>query len=153
MNKAYELLEELEALLEKATPVPFVAKSLVSVEDALEILDEIKQELPSEIEEAQRIVQNKTQILIEAQNDAETLVNEAEKKMRMMIDENEITRAATKEAETILENAQTTAKEIRIGTQKYTDNILHNLQRELNELFKHIENNREEMKSMGQNSD
>lgn len=144
--KVLELIDELEKLIESGNTLPFSSKSLIAPEDALEIIDEIKQEIPKEVQEAQDIVSQKNQILLEAQNEADTIIKEAERQFKQLINENEITKKATLEAEEILENAQNTAKEIRVGTHHYTDRILYNLQVQLRDLNDAIEANRNELK-------
>lgn len=146
--KILELLSELEQMIDSGNTIPFSTKSLVNSEDALEIIDEIKKEMPKELVEAREIVAKKNEILVEAQNDADTIRADAEKRLKQMIDTNEITRTATQQAEAILENAQTSAREIRIGTHHYTDKVLYNLQVQLKQLNDTIEANRKELKIM-----
>lgn len=144
--KVLDLIDELEKLIESGNTLPFSSKSLIAPEDALDIIDEIRQEIPREVQEAQDIVANKNQILVDAQNEADTMVQNAQKQLKQMINESEIIKQATKEAEEILENAQNTAKEIRVGTHHYTDKILYNLQVQLKDLNDAIEANRNELK-------
>lgn len=144
--KVLELLTELEELVEKGNTLPFSSKALVSPEEIMEIIDEIREELPKELSEAREIVKEKKKIMVQAETDAERIRGEAEKKLKEMIDTNEITRTATAQAEQIMQNAQNVAKEIRIGTQHYSDKILYNLQVQLKELNDKIEANRKELK-------
>ena len=146
--KVLELLTELEELVEKGNTLPFSSKALVSPEEIMEIIDEIREELPAELVQAREIVEQKKKIMVEAEGDAERIKNEAEKKLKEMIDTNEITRTATAQAETIIKNAQASAKELRIGTQNYSDKILYNLQVQLKELNDKIEANRKEIKEI-----
>ena len=146
--KVLELLTELEELVEKGNTLPFSSKALVSPEEIMEIIDEIREELPAELVQAREIVEQKKKIMVEAEGDAERIKNEAEKKLKEMIDTNEITRTATAQAETIIKNAQASAKELRIGTQQYSDKILYNLQVQLKELNDKIEANRKEIKEI-----
>ena len=146
--KVLELLTELEELVEKGNTLPFSSKALVSPEEIMEIIGEIREELPAELVQAREIVEQKKKIMVEAEGDAERIKNEAEKKLKEMIDTNEITRTATAQAETIIKNAQASAKELRIGTQHYSDKILYNLQVQLKELNDKIEANRKEIKEI-----
>lgn len=146
--KIMDLIDELEKLVENGNTLPFSSKSLIIPEDALEIIDEMKQELPKELSEAQKIVRQKKQILLEAQKEADAIRSDAESTLREMIDSSEVIRLANNEAEAILENAQNTAREIRIGTQEYANNILASLQHQLNEINKLIQKNKEELKVM-----
>jgi hypothetical protein len=146
--KVVELLNELEEMVEKGNSIPFSSKALVNPEEFVEIVDEIRTALPPEIAEARKIVAEKKQILFEAQADADRMKNDVEGKLRQMIDEDEISKTAQTQAEIIIENAQTQAKEIRVGTQHYSDKILYNLQVKLKELNDQIEENRKQLKEI-----
>ncbi len=143
--KTIDLINELEDLIEKGSTLPFSSKALVNPEEALEIINEIKQTLPKEVHEAREIVNQKQQILMEAQNDADLIKKEAEQSLNDMINNNQITKDATRQAEKIVEVAQEQAKSIRVGTQHYADKILYNLQLELKQLNDTIEEDRKEL--------
>ncbi|EFV00923.1 hypothetical protein HMP0721_2088 [Pseudoramibacter alactolyticus ATCC 23263] len=146
--KVTDLLKELEELIERGNAVPFSSKAMISPDEALEIIGEIKEELPRELSESREIVAEKKQILFEAQASADRIKNSAEKQMKAMVDTDEVTKAAQTQAEIIVENAQTQAKEIRVGTQRYADKILHELQTQLKALNDQIEDNRREIKEL-----
>jgi hypothetical protein len=146
--KVTDLLKELEELIERGNAVPFSSKAMISPDEALEIIGEIKEELPRELSESRKIVAEKKQILFEAQASADRIKNNAEKQMKEMVDTDEVTKAAKTQAEIIVENAQTQAKEIRVGTQRYADKILHELQTQLKALHEQIEDNRKEIKEL-----
>lgn len=146
--KITDLLKELEELIERGNAVPFSSKAMISPDEALEIIGEIKEELPRELSESRKIVAEKKQILFEAQASADRIKNSAEKQMKEMVDTDEVTKAAQTQAEIIVENAQTQAKEIRVGTQRYADKILHELQTQLKALNDQIEDNRREIKEL-----
>ncbi|MGL4283011.1 hypothetical protein [Eubacterium aggregans] len=146
--KVLELINEVEELVENGNSVPFSSKALVNPEEIIEILDEIRTAIPPELAEARKIVAERKQILFEAQADADRLKNDVEGKLRQVIDNSEITKNAQTQAEIIIENAQTQAKEIRIGTKHYSDKILYNLQIKLKEINDQIEANRKELKDI-----
>lgn len=146
--KVTDLLKELEELIERGNAVPFSSKAMISPDEALEIIGEIKEELPRELSESRKIVAEKKQILFEAQASADRIKNSAEKQMKAMVDTDEVTKTAQTQAEIIVENAQTQAKEIRVGTQRYADKILHELQTQLKALNDQIEDNRREIKEL-----
>lgn len=146
--KVLELLSELEEIVEKGNTLPFSSKALVNPEEIIEIIAEIREELPSELTEARKVMDQSKRILVEAESDAERIRADAEKKLKELIDTNEITKTATAQAETIMRNAQSSAKELRIGTQHYSDKILYNLQVQLKDLNEQIEANRKELKQI-----
>lgn len=150
--KVMELLSELEELVEKGNSLPFSAKAMINPEEVMEILDEIRAELPEELIQARKIVAERKQILFEAQSEADRIKNDVETKMHQLVDNDEISKAARQQAQELIMAAQKQAKEIRIGTQHYADKLLYNLQVNLKELNDTIEENRKELKDMVPNT-
>ena len=135
-------------MVETGNTLPFSSKALISPEDALDIIDELKRELPAEIDQAQKIVNDKERILKEANEEADKIREKAQQQVNSMINESEITHLATKEAESIVENAQNSAKEIRVGTQQYATNILENLLNTINSLAEKVDLNKKEIEKI-----
>lgn len=148
MDKTMELIKELEELIDRGNAVPFSSKAMINPEEAIEIIEELKETLPAELEESKRIVANKKQILFEAQKQADRTRENASKQMKAMIDKNEVTHQAQVQAEAIIKAAQEQAKEIRTGTQHYADNILSKLQEQLGQLSSTIGENRKEIRDL-----
>lgn len=143
-----ELLAELESVIENGNTLPFSSKSLVDPEEAIELIDEIRDALPDELNEAKKIVSERKRILFAAQNEADRIKTEAEKKYRERLDAHEITKAATANAKEIMRNANQSAKSLKHGTHNYADKLLYNIQLELKEMNEKIEQNRRELKSI-----
>ena len=67
-----DLIDELTDVLEKGWHLPFAGgKSFIDSEDAKQILDEIREAIPSEVRKAKAIVADRAQIISEAQREAE----------------------------------------------------------------------------------
>ena len=80
-----DLIDELTDVLEKGWHLPFAGgKSFIDSEDAKQILDEIREAIPSEVRKAKAIVADRAQIISEAQREAETIVRVAEEKAKAL---------------------------------------------------------------------
>ena len=78
-----DLIDEMYDLLDKGWKMPLSAgKMFVDGEEVRQILDEIKEEIPSEVRKAKAIVADRAQILDEAQREAETIIRVAEEKAK-----------------------------------------------------------------------
>ena len=66
--KVLQLLEELEEIVQGASKVPLTGKSLLDAEDLIEIIKEIRVELPEELQRAQWINDEQKRIISEAEN-------------------------------------------------------------------------------------
>ncbi len=143
-----QLLDQLEDLIYNGASIPFSSRVMVDPQELLDIIQDIRENLPDEIKQAKWIQEERQKILVEAQKEAETITQEAESYIRKMVDENEITQNAYQQAEEILQKSQQNAKEIRLGTNEYADSILAQLQRQLQELQSTIDENRRELKGL-----
>jgi len=75
-------------------------------------------------------------------------LEEANDHILSMIDQSEITKQATDRAEEIIAQAQTSAKEMRLGAKDYVDGLLESVQENLVELVNTVKKNRDEINGM-----
>jgi len=140
------LLDALEDAIENAVSVPFSGKCMVDRNEILELIQDIRLKLPDEIKQAKWISKERARILAEAQQEADDIVKNAESRIAAMVNEHEISQKAYEQAETILSNAKKSAREIRLGTREYADNILGRVEEMLKEMLEVIQENRNELK-------
>lgn len=143
-----DLLDALEDELENGSTMPFTGKVLIDNETCLELIRDIRLNLPDEIKQGKWITNEKERILIEAQKEAELILKETEQHRKSLIEENEITQKAYEQSRTILENAQLAAKEIRIGANFYADKVLEEMEDYIQQQLKTLSENRDELTNM-----
>ncbi|MBZ4645260.1 MAG: hypothetical protein PWR27_588 [Petroclostridium sp.] len=140
------LIDALEDIVEKGVPIPLSGKSVVDKQEILELIQEIRLKLPDDLKQAKWVKEERQRILLEAQKEANNIIKEAESKIISLIDEHELTKKAYEQASEIIANAQKNAREIRLGTKEYADNILANLERIIQETLDVLHENRQELK-------
>ncbi len=143
-----DLLDALEDELEAGNTMPFTGKALIDRDTCLDIIKDIRLNLPDEIRQAEWIKNEKQRILMDAQKQAELIVEEAEQHMRNLIEENEITQKAYQQSREIIENAQNAAKEIRLGARDYADGLLDEVESYIRNQLEMLVENRKQLKSM-----
>ncbi|MDF2545728.1 MAG: ATPase [Anaerosolibacter sp.] len=142
------LLDELEDIVENSSTIPFAGKALVDRGEILDIIKEIRIQLPDEVKQAQWIKEERQRILVDAQQEAESIMKDARTHIEEMVEKDEITRLAQKRAEEIIEQGQAHAKEIRIGARQYADDLLAGIEERLDQLGNTVKQNRKELKGM-----
>lgn len=142
------LLDLLEEELNKGASIPFGNRILVNRDRCLEIINDIRLNLPEEIKQAEWLKMERQKILVEAQKESETIIKEAEKRIEALVEENEITQRAYQQAREIIENSQINAREIRLGSREYADNLLEQVENFLIEQIEILRRNREELKNI-----
>jgi cell division septum initiation protein DivIVA len=154
-----KLLDELEDVIENCANLPLSGKALIDRGDLLDILKEIRIVLPDEIKQSRWIKQERASILEEANKESEEIMGKAQREstemmekaeehVRSMIENDVIVKESTKKAKGIIEKAEETAEEIKLGSLKYSDGILGNVQKNLSVILNELENNRSELRSM-----
>lgn len=122
------LISELEKELSQAKKGLFSEKYLVDTDVCLDILDELRGNLPIEIERASNIMKERRQILIDAEEEAKQCIAAAQKTADEMVMEHEITRNAELEAKRILDTAKQNAKEVKLSAKNYALSVFEELQ-------------------------
>ena len=119
-----ELLDTIEDTLEESAGMPLSGgKRIVDVEQIRDYLDEIRQNLPVELRQAQSIVSDRAQLIESANAQAQAIVKKAEERARV-VSEAEIVKAAQQRAGEIVSAAQTEARTVRQTVTDYCDNML-----------------------------
>ena len=148
-----DLIDEMYDVLDKGWKMPLSAgKVFVDGEEVRQILDEIKDEIPSEVQKAKAIVADRAQIISEAQREAETIVRVAEEKARALVSQEEITRQAQQKANELISQAQQKFKEMRKASNDYVDDLMRRADESLAENLAELRKTRQSIKSSQRNS-
>lgn len=150
---ALELINELEDIIDKGVAVPFTGRCLLDKEELLELIQEIKLKLPTDLEQAKWIKSERQNIINDANKEAEEIIKTANDKLIAMVDENEITKKAAVAASEIMERAAADAKETKESSYKYADYLLENVEtvvvktiRDLEQCISIVKENRDQLK-------
>ncbi|MBQ1489618.1 MAG: ATPase [Eubacterium sp.] len=162
-----DLLEEIEDIVETASTVPLTNKIMIEGDELLDIVKEIRESLPDDVQQAKWVRDEKDRILAEAKSEYEKIIVEANKQADYLVEEHDITRRAKQRAVDIETQAEDYAKVLKLKTYDYLDKILYDMQgrfdelngKYLNELFNYmsktfenmggvLQNNRDELKQM-----
>lgn len=122
------LLDRLDQMIESATEIPLMGKSLIDAEEALDLIDKIKAALPEEVKRAEWLASEKERMIEESKSEAEKLVIEAEEYVGKLVSESEIAKRARDEADRMLADAREQVKQMREDAEQYAGDVLKNLE-------------------------
>ena len=89
--EAMELIEMMYSMIAEAKAMPLAAgRCIIERNDMLSMLEELRDSLPREMEEARRLWEAKEEFIASAKREAEQIRMEAEQKARQMVEEEEI---------------------------------------------------------------
>lgn len=147
-----DLIDEMYDLLEKGWKMPLSAgKVFVDGEEVRQILDEIKEEIPTEVRKAKAIVADRAQIIDEAHREAETIIRVAQEKANAMIEQDEVVRQAQAKANELLAQAQAKFKEMRRASNDYVDDLMRRTDESLSENLAELRKTRQNIKNSQRN--
>lgn len=148
-----DLIEEMYDVLEKGWKMPLSAgKVFVDGEEVRQILDEIKEEIPTEVRKAKAIVADRTQIIEEAHREADSILRAAQEKADALIEQDEIVRQAQAKANELLAQAQAKFKEMRKASNDYVEDLMRRTDESLSESLAELRKTRQNIKTSQRNS-
>ena len=107
-----------------------------------ELLDEIKAQLPAELEEAKRLVSARTEFIANAKREAESIRKVAEERARQLVDEQEVYRAAKTKSSELLSNTEKKVAELRQAANTYADDALRRTEDAITEALNEVHQSR-----------
>lgn len=131
MDSVWELLDRLEAILARASTVPWTDKRIVDQREVRSLLEMIRAKLPAELAEAHRLRSAAEDLFQRAQEQARRIILEAQEELAQRVDEHELVQHARRKAEEILERARQEADETRRGAEEYARQVLDDLEQGL----------------------
>ncbi|MGI6205667.1 MAG: hypothetical protein ACOYJI_03400 [Anaerovoracaceae bacterium] len=132
--KIIDLLQEIEDILNTSGNFPLSSKVIVDPDEILEILHEIKDELPKEIQQAQWIKDERQRILDDAKAEYDRTISIAKEKADQLVEQDDITIRAKKRADEIMRVTEQNVRELKTGTFDYIDQVLASFQDKINDL-------------------
>lgn len=148
-----DLLDELYDVLDKGWKLPFSAgRVFVDGEEVRQILDDVREEIPSEVRKAQAIVADRAQIIEDAHREADVIVRTAQEKAQSLVMEQEVVRQAQLKANEILTQAQTKFREMRQASSEYVEDLMRRADDSLSENLAELRKTRQNIKNSQRNS-
>ena len=144
----FNVLNELEELIEGSTKIPFTRKIMVDEDKVLDYLDRIRAVLPEEVRQAKWVVQERDKVLLDTKKEASKLIENAQKQVLQQADESEVVQHSRAMAEEIVEQSKMVAMEMREGARSYAEDILRNLEDNLNKVLNEIQQGRVELQGI-----
>jgi cell division septum initiation protein DivIVA len=141
-----ERIDELQVLVEEAKAVPFSSSAVISRDEFLELLAQLKQAVPDEIRQARWLSRDRDEVLARARKESERISTEAREQRDRLLSRTEIVHAAEREAERILDEAKEKAAKIRLEGEDYVDQKLAAFEILLNKTLATVAKGREQLR-------
>lgn len=112
-SRIEKAIDEIYEYVESCKPSKlYPNKVTVSRDELYDLLDALRMCAPEEIKRYQKIINNRDEILNDAQTQAEQIMTQAEAQTQQLLDQNELVQTAYAQAEQIVQQAQAQAEQI-----------------------------------------
>lgn len=146
-------LDEIVATVDGARSMPMSASCVVNRAELLAMLEDVRLALPGSLAQAQELLGGREQMVAEAQQEAQRIIDSAQAERGSMVSGTEIARSAQEEADRILTEARREAEEIRAEADDYVDSKLANFEVVLSKTVGSVERGREKLLGSGPGAD
>ncbi|MFI9719529.1 cell division initiation protein [Streptomyces sp. NPDC052396] len=121
-------LDEIVTTVAGARSMPMSASCVINRAELLALLEEVRQALPGSLAQAQELIGGREQLVAEAREEAERIIESARAQRGSLISDTEVARQSQGEADRILAEARREAEEIRAQADDYVDSKLANFE-------------------------
>ncbi|MBQ3090588.1 MAG: hypothetical protein IJD21_08540 [Oscillospiraceae bacterium] len=146
-NGVIELLDMLYRMIDDAKG-GLGGTCRINRDDALDLLDEIRNKFPAELGAAKELLSKRDEVLDKAKADAEHMCQQASDKARRMVDEHEIVRQARAEAAAVTAQAEKRAEDLKRAANGYCEDALRRTEDAVNVALNEIRQSRSKFRSV-----
>ena len=120
-----ELIDQLYASISDAKRFPLAGdRCVIDRDNALDLLDEIRTQLPAEVAEAKRLLSAKAEVIRKTNEEAEQIHRDAEDEAARLVEQDNITIAAQQRAQEVIAAAEQKAEDLRRASNGYANEML-----------------------------
>jgi len=134
------LIEQLQTLLNDSRRLPMTSGAVVDKDECLLIIDQMQVAIPQQIAEARRILEERDEIIVRAEQEARMILERAEEEAELLVDERGLVEEARALSVAIDEEAKLNAENTMRGADEYAIRVLGELEDQLIALQSTIRN-------------
>jgi cell division septum initiation protein DivIVA len=141
----HDKLDELVRLVEDARAMPMSASALVNRAEVLELLAELGQLMPEQLDQADLLLADREAVVEQGRAEAARLVALAEAEHDRLVEETEVVRAARERAQIVQSDAKAEAERLLAEADDYVDRKLGEFEIALDKLAAQVRRGREHL--------
>lgn len=148
----YQLLEQLEELVERSSRVPFSSKVMVDEHELLALVEGLRQAFPRELRQARRVLQERQKIITEAQLEAQRILATAQERAQYLMSEQGIMNETRARCEEMLRHAKEQKQRAIVEANRYALDVLEKVEAAVLNAASHIQRVKAELTASGSES-
>lgn len=124
-NDVQHLIDMLFDMIDNAKNAPLSGeKCMINRDEALDLIDEIRAQLPVELKRAQELIRAKEEYVESAKREVERMMQKAELDAKSKVSETEVLSAAREKSHEIIKKAEDRSRELYRVANEYTEDAL-----------------------------
>lgn len=139
------LLDALTDVIERARSMPMSSSVLVNRNEALDLLDELREALPTQLTRADEVLSDASHVFDDAQAQAEEIINSARERAHDLVSQQRVVIEAQAQAERIVSQAHDTAYRLMNDANDYCDRQLAEFEIDLGKLVSQVQAGRQKL--------
>lgn len=143
-------LEELSVLIEQAKAVPLSASCMVNRAVVLDLIDDIRDALPSSLSDADQLLAERAAVVAEGRREADLLIAQAREEQVRMLSQHEVYLVAVAESEALRAEAFDDVTRMRRETDDYIDARLATFEITLHKTLAAVERGRDKLRDQAE---
>lgn len=142
-HDAEYLIKVLYDMVDGAKNAPLSSdKCIIDRDDALDLLEELRQTLPPEIKRAQELIQAKDDYVNSAKREVERMIQKAEFDAKSKVSDSEVLAAARERGHEIISRAEERSNEMYRVVNDYTEDALRRTEEAIQAALDEVKQNR-----------
>ena len=142
----HDRLDELTDLITAARAMPMSASCIVNRGEVIDIVEDIRASLPSEIQQADKLLDERELVLAEAEAEADRIIDSARAQAAELITQEWVYAAAVREADIVRRDSEYEADRMRQEVDDYVDAKLAGFEVALNKTLSAVSRGREKLR-------
>jgi cell division septum initiation protein DivIVA len=126
--------------------MPMSASCIINRAEMLALLDELRELLPTELAQAEELLESRDDLVEEGRVEAARIIEEAKRERSRLVAKTEVAQEAAREAERVLIEAETESQRMRDDVDEYVDAKLANFEVVLGKTLAAVERGREKLR-------
>ena len=126
-KKVFELLDELEDVVNTSSKLPLSDKSVIDAELTRELIEDIRVAIPRDLHEAAWLIGEKDRIINESREQYNKVLSSAKEQAEYLVENSAITKDAQKRANALITEAEKHSKYMKLKCYEHIDKILYEL--------------------------
>ncbi len=143
-------IRELEDLVTNSSRLVFTNKCLIEEDALIRLIDDIRKQWPSALQEAEEITKNRDKIIEDARIEAKNIIEQAKVYAQKKVSEDEITTAAKERSNDILEKTYKRSEEVRDGSVQYAEQVFDHMTLYVQNVMNNLQMAKEGLKHIGE---